>query len=53
MDFLKHLPSPISPTFSEALIGLLACAGCDGKGSAQGGGTENGSHGHVKIGIPF
>jgi hypothetical protein len=32
---------------------LLACAGCDGNGSAQGGGTGNNGHGLVKIGVPF
>ena len=39
--------------FVLLMIGLLAGAGCDGKGSAQGGGSENGNHGHVKLGIPF
>jgi hypothetical protein len=32
---------------------LLACAGCDGNGSAQAAGTGNHGHGLVKIGIPF
>jgi hypothetical protein len=34
-------------------IGLLACVGCDGKGSANGGGTGTSSHGLAKIGFPF
>jgi hypothetical protein len=34
-------------------IGLLACTGCSGHSSAQAGGSENGNHGHVKLGIPF
>jgi hypothetical protein len=34
-------------------IGLLALAGCGVNGSAQGGGTDNGSYGHVKVGVPF
>jgi hypothetical protein len=33
--------------------GLLACAGCDDKGSAQAGGTSKGSYGQVKVGLPF
>ena len=34
-------------------MGLLACAGCDAKGSANGGGTGNSAHGLAKIGLPF
>jgi hypothetical protein len=34
-------------------IGLLALAGCDANGAAQGGGDGNAAHGRVKIGIPF
>ena len=33
---------------------VLALAACtDANGSAQGGGSEYGSHGHVKVGVPF
>jgi hypothetical protein len=34
-------------------IGLLVCSGCDGKASADGGGTGTNAHGRAKIGIPF
>jgi hypothetical protein len=35
-------------------IGLLAFAACsDAKGGAQGGGSENGSYGKVRVGVPF
>jgi hypothetical protein len=34
-------------------IGVSLAAGCDGNGSAQGGGTDKGSHGRLKIGLPF
>jgi len=33
--------------------GLLACTGCDDRGSAQAGGTSNNSYGRVKVGLPF
>jgi len=33
--------------------GLLACAGCDDKGSAQAGGTSKSDYGRVKVGLPF
>ncbi len=32
---------------------LLICAGCDTNGAVQGGGTNNGGYGRVKIGVPF
>jgi hypothetical protein len=34
-------------------VSLLACAGCGGRGSASGGGSEHGSYGQAKIGLPF
>jgi hypothetical protein len=34
-------------------IGLLACAGCGARGSAEGGGSERGSYGQAKIALPF
>jgi hypothetical protein len=32
---------------------VSALAACGTTGSAQGGATDNGAHGRVKIGIPF
>ncbi len=34
-------------------IGLLACAGCDAKGSASGTASEHGGRGIARIGLPF
>jgi hypothetical protein len=34
-------------------IGLSTCLGCSSNRSIDGGGTENGSHGHFKIAFPF
>jgi hypothetical protein len=35
-------------------FGFLALAGCsDVNGGAQGGGSEYGSGGHVRVGVPF
>ena len=35
------------------MVSLLAFAGCDATGAAQGGGTDNAGYGRVKIGVPF
>lgn len=36
-----------------AIAGALLCAACDSTKSAQGGGSERGGYGKVKIGVPF
>jgi hypothetical protein len=35
------------------LIANILLTGCNGSGAAQGGGSENGAYGHVKVGMPF
>jgi hypothetical protein len=34
-------------------LGLVLCAGCDGKGSAQGSGTGSSARGRAGISLPF
>ena len=34
-------------------VALLACAGCDAKGSANGSASEHGGRGIARLGIPF
>lgn len=46
---------PPMPRFAFLIVtlGPLLGAGCDGKGSAQGGGSENGGRGRVGMNLPF
>jgi hypothetical protein len=39
--------------FLTLIVALAVLAGCDTSGSVNGGGSENGSHGRVQIGVPF
>ena len=36
-----------------AAAGILVLAGCGASGIAQGGGSEYGNYGQVKVGVPF
>jgi hypothetical protein len=42
-------------TVPLALVALLlvALSACEGMGSAQGGASDHGRHGRIKMGVPF
>jgi hypothetical protein len=54
LDSVTHWRNAVRlVAFLLVAAGTLACAGCDDKASAQGGGTSNSSYGRVKVGLPF